>query len=116
MRSERVRDAIIDIIDNINAAQHFTAGMTFETFIADQRTVYAVIRCLEIISEASRRLDPETKLRNPHIPWQSIANVGNVYRHPYHKVELDLVWAAVQERLGEVRHACIAERDAFSAS
>lgn len=113
MRSERVRDAIIDIID---AAQHFTAGMTFETFIADQRTVYAVSRCLEIISEASRRLDPETKLRNPHIPRQSIADVGNVYRHAYHKIELDLVWAAVQERLGEVRNACIAERDSFSAS
>jgi uncharacterized protein with HEPN domain len=34
----------------------FTEGFDYEAFVADPRTVYAVTRCLEIISEASRRL------------------------------------------------------------
>ena len=45
-----------DIIANIEIAQRFIAGLTFETFITDDKTTYAVIRCLEIIGEAAKRL------------------------------------------------------------
>ena len=51
------------IIDNIDAVRIFTAGMTFEDFERDRKTVYAVTRALEIISEASRRLPDELKNR-----------------------------------------------------
>jgi Protein of unknown function DUF86 len=42
-------------------AASFSAGVGYEAFVADPRTVYAVTRCLEIISEASRRLPDELK-------------------------------------------------------
>jgi uncharacterized protein with HEPN domain len=42
---------------------------------------YAVIRSLEIISEASRRLSDELKARHPGIPWREMAAAGNFYRH-----------------------------------
>ena len=56
MRSDTAIAALRDLAHHIDLAESFTAGFDYETFVADARTVYAVTRCLEIISEASRRL------------------------------------------------------------
>ncbi|KQT80613.1 HepT-like ribonuclease domain-containing protein [Methylobacterium sp. Leaf466] len=109
MLFERERDALIDIIENAKAAEEFTTGMTFEAFAVDQKTAYAVVRCLEIISEASRRLSSETKARHPDLPWRIIADLGNVYRHSYHRVEPDMVWLTLKDRLGALVAACHSE-------
>jgi uncharacterized protein with HEPN domain len=61
--------------------QMFVAGFDIETFKRDIRTLYAVTRCLEIISEASRRLPADLKRRHPSIAWQQMASAGNVYHH-----------------------------------
>ena len=78
--------ALLDIRDNIALAKQFTAGMTYEDFANNTLVFYAVIRCLEIISEASRRVPDELKKRNSNIPWAQIAGAGNVYRHDYEDV------------------------------
>lgn len=75
---------------------NFVAGVDFEAFRDDTRTVYAVTRCLEIISEASRRLPGEMKGRYPLIAWKDMAGAGNVYRHDYEDVGAKLVWDTVQ--------------------
>src|SRR5271170_291667 len=75
-----------DILRNIDAAREFTQGMRFEDFVADLKTVYAVTRALEIVSEASRHLPAEMKARMVGINWRGIAAVGNVYRHAYDAV------------------------------
>ena len=98
-----------DINRNIESARAFVAGYTYETFQADRRTVYAVIRCLEIISEASRKLPEELKARHPHLPWTDIAGAGNVYRHDYEDVLDQIVWLTVQERLEPLAAAIQAE-------
>jgi uncharacterized protein with HEPN domain len=53
-------------------------------------------RCLEIISEASRRLPDEIKARYPSIAWKNMAGAGNVYRHDYEDVAAKLVWDTMQ--------------------
>jgi len=83
MPSESAVDRLIDIRENIALAFLFIGQLTVEQFLADRRTVYAVTRCLEIISEASRRLPPELKSRHRHIRWKGMAGAGNVYRHDY---------------------------------
>ncbi|HZU90412.1 MAG TPA: HepT-like ribonuclease domain-containing protein [Stellaceae bacterium] len=56
MLSDAAAHALRDIAHHIDLAASFTAGLDYDAFRADLRTVYAVTRCLEIISEASRRL------------------------------------------------------------
>ena len=90
-------------------AQEFVGGLTRDTFADDTRTRYAVMRCLEIISEASRRLDPGTRARYPHLPWRAIAAAGNVYRHEYKSVRAELVWDTVSTALPELLSAVEAE-------
>jgi len=51
-----------------------------------------VERCIEIVSEASRRLPPDLKDRHPAIPWQKIAGIGNVLRHDYDVVNDATIW------------------------
>lgn len=70
-----------DIIDNIDAIKAFTEQLDFGSFAADQKTMYAVVRALEIISEASRRLPADLKRRHPEIDWIAVAAAGNIYRH-----------------------------------
>jgi uncharacterized protein with HEPN domain len=60
---------------------------------------YAATRCLEIISEASRRLPKNLKAGHPEIPWKEMAGVGNIYRHNYEDVRQRLVWGTVRNRL-----------------
>ena len=85
--------------DNARLAREFTAGISLETFKTDRRTFYAVTRCLEIVSEAARRLPASVRDRHPELPWRAIVDVGNVYRHDYDNVAEEFVWRTVQQRL-----------------
>ena len=78
-------------------------------FKADLRAFYAVTRCLEIISEASRRLPNEVKARYPAISWKQMADAGNVYRHDYEDVAAQLVWDTVQQSLPPLKVVIVAE-------
>ncbi|WP_449818272.1 HepT-like ribonuclease domain-containing protein [Methylobacterium flocculans] len=63
MLSERGRRALLGIIENIEAAQDFTTDLSFEEFEGNRLRLYGVTRCLEIVSEASRRVGEETRTR-----------------------------------------------------
>lgn len=93
---------LIDIRDNIRLARGFVEGLSYEDFRDNLLVFYGVTRCLEIISEASRRLPGEFKDRHAHIRWSDIAGAGNVYRHDYEAVERLLIWGTVHERLPEL--------------
>jgi uncharacterized protein with HEPN domain len=90
--SEAVRRWLNDIQRHIAMAEGFAGGSTYETFKDDNLRLYAVTRCLEIISEASRRLPDELKARHPSIEWQEMAAAGNIYRHEYEDVAARRVW------------------------
>jgi uncharacterized protein with HEPN domain len=78
-----VRRWLNDIRHHIAMAEGFVADVSYEVFKDDNLRLYAVTRCLEIISEASRRLPDELKARHPSIQWRDMAAAGNIYRHEY---------------------------------
>ncbi|MCM0020958.1 MAG: DUF86 domain-containing protein [Tagaea sp.] len=79
-------------------------------FGRDERTQDAVVRCLEILSEASRRVPEPVRARHPGIPWSRIAGIGNILRHEYRSVSPDIVWRVTRENLPELKDACLAIR------
>jgi len=105
MRSdaEAVRCWLNDIRHNIALADGFVAGMTYATFKDDNLRLYAVTRCLEIISEASRRLPDELKNPHPSIEWRDMAGAGNIYRHEYEDVVARRVWRTLTVSLPSLR-------------
>lgn len=105
MPSEKESGALREILRNIKLAEQFLQGHTFETLQTDEKTLYAIVRCLEIISEASRRLSDELKARHPTIEWREMAAAGNVYRHKYEDVTARRVWKTLQDHLMPLRIA-----------
>ncbi len=84
-------------------ATDFVAGVSYDAFKDDTMRLYAVIRCLEIISEASRRLPDELKARHPSIAWKRMAAAGNIYRHDYEDVAASFVWIVLENHLPPLR-------------
>jgi len=70
---------------------------------SDERDI--VERNLEIISEASRRLPEDLKARRGEVDWRVLADLGNVLRHAYHRVEEARLIEMVVDRLGPLRAA-----------
>ncbi|MBR0869761.1 DUF86 domain-containing protein [Bradyrhizobium tropiciagri] len=103
MPSDRVEGTLRDILHHVHLATTFIEGHDRQTFKLDIRSVYAVTRCLEIISEASRRLPEELKARHPGIAWKQMAGAGNVYRHDYEDVAAQFVWDTVEFALPPLR-------------
>jgi uncharacterized protein with HEPN domain len=109
MPSERTEIVLLDILHHIDLATNFVQGFDREAFADDIRTVYAVTRCLEIISEASRRLPEDLKARHLGIAWKKMAGAGNVYRHDYDDVAARVVWDTVEHALPPLRFAIAEE-------
>jgi uncharacterized protein with HEPN domain len=100
---DAIRRWLNDIGHHIAMAQAFVEGMSYEAFRNDLRTTYAVTRCLEIISEASRRLPDELKARYPSIAWKNMAGAGNIYRHDYEDVAASFVWVVLEDHPPSLR-------------
>ena len=77
--------------------------MSYDALRDDLRTTYAVTGCLEITSEASRRLPEELKARHPSIQWRDMAAAGNIYRHEYEDVSVRGVWDTLSQHLPPLR-------------
>ena len=103
MHSDPTLRPLRDILHQINLAEAFAQRFDAATFPADARTVYAATRCLEIISEASRRLPPSLKDSHPTIPLQRMAAAGNIYRHDYEDVAANYVWDTLAAHLPPLR-------------
>ena len=86
-----IRDAIRDI------QQYASVGE--DAFVADRMRQDAIIRKLEIIGEAVKRLSEATRAQRPEIPWKQIAGMRDRLTHAYFGVDLGLVWRVVERDL-----------------
>jgi uncharacterized protein with HEPN domain len=86
-----------DIAGAIEMIERFTAGMDFEAFREDPKTVSAVERKLLVVSETAIRLgnDAEELVSGPS--WRDIRGLGNWLRHQYDRIELKTIWKTVTD-------------------
>ena len=90
---------IEDILDAISAIQQYTAGMTFEDFAADNKTVDAVLHNIVVIGEAARSVPQEVVERRPDVPWDKMKAIRNVVVHVYFGIRKKILWDTVQVNL-----------------
>lgn len=93
---ERDRAYLIDIVQSANLAMKYLRDLNPEAFLADQEKQDAVVRRLEIIGEAARRLSDETKGKLAEIPWRKITGMRNFVIHQYDSVDLTVVFDTVK--------------------
>ena len=100
---------LTDIIEAIERINGVLADVSLEAFENDWQRQWLVERGVEIISEASRHLADDLKARNPEIPWQKVAGIGNVLRHDYESVAAPILWKLVQIDLPALEKVCRSE-------
>jgi uncharacterized protein with HEPN domain len=90
------------ILDAIQKIESYVS-VGHETFMSTSHWQDAVIRQLEIIGEASKRLSPELRSRYPRIPWKRIAGLRDVLIHDYLGVDISMVWQITQTYLPDLK-------------
>jgi uncharacterized protein with HEPN domain len=88
-----------DIIENATSIFEFTFSKSYEEFIADKMRVLAVIRCFEVIGEASNLVSEETKIKYLLIEWRMMADFRNILIHNYFGIDYEVLWQTIQESL-----------------
>ena len=94
-----------DILDAIDMIQQFVAGMDFDAFRLDVKTVAAVEPKLQLISEAAIRLGDHAEVLCPEQPWRNIRGLGNWLRHQYDRLDVETIWQTVQVDMPSLRAA-----------
>jgi uncharacterized protein with HEPN domain len=87
------------ILESIKLIEEYTAGVTKDEFIGSVRIQDMVIRRLEIIGEAVKRIPDDIKLLSPETPWKKISGMRDVLIHEYFGVDLKLTWEVIQKEL-----------------
>lgn len=103
VKSPRV--PLVDMRDALKRIRRYTRNKTRTEFLREELLRDAVERCLEIVSEASRRIPDRLKSHHPEIPWRKIAAIGNVLRHEYDEIYPPLIWEIVTDHLPPLQRA-----------
>ena len=99
MSSKDWRVRVEDMLEAIERIKRYVDGMGAADFLADDRTQDAVIRNLEILGEASKRIPVPILARHPAIPWSRIGDMRNILVHEYHSVDPEIVLDAARHDL-----------------
>lgn len=94
-----------DIVEYVGLIRRHTGGG--RAVLDDEVTQAAVTRWIEIIGEAVGAVAAELRVDNPEVPWRDLVGMRNILVHAYRRVNLDLLWRAV-ERLPEIEAQIVA--------
>lgn len=89
-------DFLEDILDAMDKAEAMLSDVDLETFKDDYQINFAVVRALEIIGEATKRLPESFRDQYSEIPWKDMAGMRDRIIHGYDTVNLEIVWATVK--------------------
>jgi uncharacterized protein with HEPN domain len=96
-------DFVEDMLDAMSKAEALLEGVAYEQFAADYRINFAVVRALEIIGEAAKRLPDSVRQQYPTIPWRGMAGMRDRIIHGYDNVDLQVVWDVIKKDIPQVR-------------
>ena len=87
-----IRQSLIDIVE-------FTKSMDYESFVSDRKTIHAVVRSLEIIGEAAKKIPEEYRLQQPQIPWKKMMGMRDKLIHEYFGIDNKILWKTISEEI-----------------
>ncbi len=96
-------DFVQDILDSIDDTGNFIEGMGFEDFIKDKKTIYSVVRAIEIIGEATKNIPEQIKKKYSEVPWKKMAGMRDRLAHGYFGVDLEILWGTAKEDVPQLK-------------
>ena len=90
---------LVDILESAKIALDYVFDKTWDEFYKDTQCQDAVVRRIEIIGEAARRVSTETRAKYPEIEWREMTSMRNLVIHEYDVVDIGQVWDTVRNKL-----------------
>jgi uncharacterized protein with HEPN domain len=94
---------LFDIIESVADIEEFIKGIEFDEFSSDKKTVYAVMKALEIIGEASKNIPESLKNEHSEVPWKLMAGIRDKVVHGYFVVDLPIIWSTVKKDIPSLK-------------
>lgn len=102
-RREALR--LADILRAIADIKQALAGIDKQSFLADRLRKNAVSMSVLVISEAARNLPETLTSKHPQISWRKVADIGNIIRHVYFRIDHEAVWDIYEHELDALEEA-----------
>jgi len=103
MKKHENIDYFRDILDSIVEIEAFVKGLDFSNFKTDRKTILAVIRDIEVIGEAAKKISRLIRKNYPEIPWKDIAGMRDKLIHGYFGIDLDILWETIRQDLPQLK-------------
>lgn len=100
--TDRDRQSLLDILQCANLIEQYLQGKTPNDLETDQILQDAIVRRLEIVGEAARRLSDNAREEMDRINWSEIIGMRNIIAHQYDRLDLDFVWQAATHSLPQL--------------
>lgn len=94
-----------DMVKSGGKVGRFTTGMTRQAFLGDERTYDAVVRNLEILGEAAKRIPDDVRQRMPDVEWRKIAGMRDWIAHGYFGLDPDILWDVIENKVPQLMEA-----------
>jgi uncharacterized protein with HEPN domain len=90
------------ILESIDRIREYTEGLDEDSFAEDDKVQDAVLRRIQIIGEAVKKLPEELRAAHPQVPWRRIAGTRDKVVHDYFGIDIELVWIVAESQLPEL--------------
>ena len=100
MRDDRER--LLDILDSISLIEKYLL-LNKDLYHVNEMELMGIVRCIEIIGEASRCLSEDCKNKYNQVPWRQISNMRNILVHQYFEIDTDRVESVIKKNIPELK-------------
>ena len=97
MTKRDYRDYLQDMLDSINEIEDFVGDLSFEEFRRDRKTINAVVRSIEVLGEASKRIPIALRAKHGEVPWRKMAGMRDKLIHEYSGVDVEILWKTAKD-------------------
>ncbi len=88
-----------DILEATRKITAYTTGLSKTVFLEDEKTIDAVVRNLEVIGEAVKKLPEDLRAQHSAVEWKKIAGLRDMLIHEYFGLDAEIVWDIVQHKV-----------------
>ncbi len=103
MSKRDFRDSVIDIWKEIEHIEKFSESLDYEGLIEDKKSLYAIVRCFEIIGEAAKNIPEDLKTKYRKIPWKDMTGMRDKLIHDYFGIDYEILWETIKNRIPELK-------------